>query len=108
MNHRQQLISTVLDDNPLAWQLRAGQQLRMVAGNDEAVIYNDSSGETHLISAIALSMLQHLKKAPANFAAISACLASEWEFESDEELGQVVHGLLAELDALSLIEACRP
>jgi len=101
------LNSTVSDDTTLIWQLRAGQQLRMVAGNDEAVIYNDFSGETHLISAIASSLLQHLKKTPANFPSISAYLASEWEFESDEELGPVVQGLLAELDALSLIEACR-
>lgn len=106
MNHRQKLNSTVLEDNTVTWQLRAGQQLRMLAGNDEAVIYNDISGETHLISAIASSLLQHLKKAPANFSSISTYLAIEWEFDSDDELGPVVHGLLAELDALSLIEAC--
>jgi PqqD family protein of HPr-rel-A system len=102
------LNSAVLDnDNALTWQLRAGQQLRMVAGNDESVIYNDYSGETHLLSAIAVSMLRHLKKTQANFPSISTFLASEWEFESDEELRQTAHALLAELDGLSLIETCR-
>jgi PqqD family protein of HPr-rel-A system len=99
---------TVSDDvDILAWQLRAGQQLRMVAGNGEAVLYNDRSGETHLLSAIAVSMLQQLKNDPANFSSISTFLASVWEFESDEELRQTVHALLAELEGLSLIEACR-
>ena len=99
---------TVSNDlDTLAWQLRAGQQLRMLAGNDESVIYNDSSGETHLLSAIAVSMLQQLERGPANFSFISTAVASAWEFDSDEELRQTVHGLLAELDGLSLIEACR-
>jgi PqqD family protein of HPr-rel-A system len=103
------LNSSVLDDdNTITWQLRAGQQLRMLAGNDESVVYNDRSGETHLLSAIAVSMLNQLKKTPATFSSISTCLASEWEFESDEELRQTIHGMLAELDGLSLIEACRP
>jgi PqqD family protein of HPr-rel-A system len=96
------------NDNSLAWQLRAGQQLRMLAGNDESVIYNDYSGETHLLSAIAVSILQHLKAIPANLPSISTFLASEWEFESDEELRRTAHALLAELDGLSLIETCRP
>lgn len=99
--------STVLDDNTITWQLHAGQYLRMLAGNDESVIYNDRSGETHLLSAIAVSMLNQLRKTPATFSSISTFLASEWEFESDEELRQTVHLLLAELDGLSLIEACR-
>jgi len=102
------LNSSVLDDdNTVTWQLRAGQQLRMLAGNDESVIYNDYSGETHLLSALAVSMLNQLEKTPATFSSISTFLASEWEFESDEELRQTMHAMLAELDGLSLIEACR-
>jgi len=79
----------------------------MLAGNDESVIYNDYSGETHLLSALAVSMLNQLEKTPATFSSISTFLASEWEFESDEELRQTMHAMLTELDGLSLIEACR-
>lgn len=80
----------------------------MVDGEDESVVYNDCSGETHLLSAIAVNLLQRLQKAPADFSSLSAFIAETWEFESDNELRATVQDLLAELDALWLIEVCRP
>lgn len=79
----------------------------MVGGDEESVIYNDCSGETHLLSAIAVSLLQHLAQGPADVSSIAAFLAGAWEFDSDDELRQITHNLLAELDALSLIEISR-
>jgi PqqD family protein of HPr-rel-A system len=87
------------------WRLRAGQRLRILNDADESVVYNDYSGETHLLSAIAVSLLQKLQQdGPANRREISARLASEWEFESNDEAQQVTHNLLDELDVLGLIE----
>jgi len=80
----------------------------MVAGEDESVIYNDCSGETHLLSAIAVNLLQKLEQAPANLSSITTFIAQAWEFESEEELQKTVEDLLAELDALWLIEVYRP
>jgi len=91
----------------LHWQLRRAQHLRRIDGEDESVVYNDCSGETHLLSAIAVSLLLRLEGGPANFSAISTFLAAAWEFESDEEMQQIAHSLLAQLDTLSLIEACQ-
>lgn len=79
----------------------------MVEGDGESVIYNDCSGETHLLSAIAVNLLQQLKEEPATLSSISTFLANAWEFESDEELRQTVHSLLTDLDESNLIEACR-
>ena len=79
----------------------------MVAGEDESVIYNDCSGETHLLSAIAVSLLQQLARGPADFPSVAAFLAGAWEFDSDDDLRQTSHRLLAELEALSLIEIRR-
>jgi PqqD family protein of HPr-rel-A system len=90
----------------LVWQLRRAQNLRLVEGELESVVYNDCSGETHLLSAIAVSLLQHLKNGRADFSSISTFLADAWEFESDEDLRQTAHSLLGELDALGLIEVC--
>lgn len=81
----------------------------MVAGDEESVVFNDRSGETHLLSAIAVSLLQHLKMAgPADGPAISACLAEIWEFESIDEARSTTTTLLNELHALDLILASRP
>lgn len=88
------------------WQLRPAQKLRMVDGETESVVYNDCSGETHVLSAIAMRLLQHLQRGRANFSSMSTFLGEEWEFESEEDLRQITRDLLAELDALSLIEAC--
>jgi PqqD family protein of HPr-rel-A system len=92
----------------LPWRLRAGQRLQMVEGEDESVIYNDCSGETHLLSAIAVDLLRKLAQGTADFRSISTSIAQAWEFESEEERQETVQNLLAELDALWLIEACRP
>lgn len=80
----------------------------MVDGEDESVVYNDFSGETHLVSAIAASLLRRLEQQPADFSSLSAFIAEAWEFESDEALQRTVQDLLDELDALWLIEVTRP
>lgn len=95
------------DTDSVAWKLRAGQQLRAVEGDGESVIYNDCSGETHLLSAIAVDLLQQLEKGPATLSCISTFLQNAWEFESGDELRQTVQRLLTDLDESSLIEACR-
>lgn len=94
-------------DSP-AWRLRAGQRLHIVDGEDESVVYNDCSGETHLLSAIAVSLLRRLEQEPADFSSLSAFIAEAWEFESDEALRKTVQDVLDELDALWLIEVSRP
>jgi PqqD family protein of HPr-rel-A system len=90
------------------WRLRTGQSLRMLAGDDESVVYNDQSGETHLLNAIAISMLEHLRKGPDSFTGMCSALTQAWEFDSETELQRVVLALTDELRDLSLIEPCPP
>lgn len=90
------------------WRLRTGQSLRTLAGDDESVLYNDQSGETHLLSAIAMSLLEHLRKGPDDFSGICANLETAWAFESTAELQRMVLVLTDELDALCLIEPSLP
>jgi PqqD family protein of HPr-rel-A system len=90
------------------WRLRTGQSLRTLAGDDESVIFNDLSGETHLLSAVAVSLLERLRKGPADFPGICAALETAWEFESSAELQRVVLALTDELDTLGLIEPSVP
>jgi PqqD family protein of HPr-rel-A system len=92
----------------MRWQLRNGQSLSMLAGEDESVVYNDQSGETHLLSAIAISLLQHLQHAPDDLSGICNSLSADWEFDADTELHRLVLTLADELDGLSFIEPCLP
>jgi PqqD family protein of HPr-rel-A system len=86
------------------WQLRAGQRLRMLPDDDETVVYNDLSGDTHLLSSIAVSMLERLRHGPANSNTLAGFLASEWELDADIAPAALTETLLGELAALSLIE----
>lgn len=76
----------------------------MLGGDDECVIYNDCSGETHVLSNIAIRLLLRLRDGPADVAALCAALAQDWEFESETELDSVACQLTDELNSLSLIE----
>ncbi len=86
------------------WKLRAGQRLRMLSDDEEAVVYNDLSGDTHLLSGIAASLLERLRQAPADRATLASFLATEWDLDADIAPAALAEQLLSELAALSLIE----
>ena len=80
------------------WRLIPGQSLTQRGWDDEYVVYNDLSGDTHLLGADAMQLLLHLRAGPADEDAIARALA----VEPDEREGLAV--MLVELGALSLIE----
>lgn len=86
------------------WKLRAGQHLRMLADDEETVVYNDLSGDTHLLSGIAASLLERLRQGPANSDSLAGLLASEWDLGAEIAPTELAEQLLSELAALSLIE----
>lgn len=85
------------------WQLAPGQNLRFCQFDDEAVLYNDLSGDTHLLGASAMQLLGELqggaRSADALLDALGAALGCARDAAFDQEAGAV----LAQLDALSLI-----
>lgn len=73
------------------WRLAPGQALAHRCWDGEYVVFNDLSGDTHLLAGDAFALLQSLARAPASEAALAGP-------EGDPT------ALLAELEALSLIE----
>lgn len=71
------------------WRLTPGQALRRREWQGEYVLYNDISGDTHLLGADAIDLLLALQQASAPDSAL---------VEGDDA------SLLAQLQALSLIE----
>lgn len=86
------------------WKPRAGQRLRMLSDDEETVVYNDLSGDTHLLSGIAASLLERLRQGPADDDSLAGFLASEWDLDTDMAPAELARHLLSELAALSLIE----
>lgn len=81
------------------WRLMAGQTLRYRCWDDEYVLYNDLSGDTHLLGPDAVLILQTLQQRPATLPQLAAALALD-----DEESRQVLGDILAQLHSLHLID----
>lgn len=87
------------------WRVIPGQALAYRCWDDEAVLYNDLSGDTHLFGPAAICVLEALRPGPAPAAALAARLLAEFEFE-DADPAAELDALLAELARLSLVERC--
>jgi PqqD family protein of HPr-rel-A system len=78
--------------------LKAGQRLQRREWDGETVLYNDLSGDTHLLNDAALALLLALQQAPQSRQQLAELLG-----EPGPDL-DAVDALLGELEALSLIE----
>jgi PqqD family protein of HPr-rel-A system len=80
------------------WSLRPGQTLQHRHWDGEYVLYNDLSGDTHLLGDAAIVLLQALRAGPATRAALATLLANE--FEADAEVGDPALDFEAEAESL--------
>lgn len=89
------------------WRLSPGQTLRLqqYPDSEEAALYNDLSGATHLLGGAALQVLSLLQDAPASDAMLYDSLAAALQCERSAEFDAEAAALLAQLAAYFLIEA---
>jgi PqqD family protein of HPr-rel-A system len=80
------------------WRLTPGQALRRRAWDGEHLLYNDMSGDTHLLAEPAIQLLLALQQQARPQAAL-ALLAGLPGSAPD-----AIDALLADLEALSLVE----
>lgn len=80
------------------------QALQLRSWNDEFVVYNNLSGDTHLLGLAAAHVLLELQKAPLDAINLSESLAPLLQAGTDEEIALQIEHLLADLDKLALIE----
>lgn len=79
------------------WRLAPGQALRRHGWDGEHLVYNDISGNTHLLTETALALLLALQQQARPQSVLADMLGS----------ADAVESLLADLETLSLIE-CSP
>ncbi len=82
----------------LSWHVLPGQRLQYRQWEQEAVLFNDLSGDTHLLDADALALLLAVRDGAGDVAALRAALGAE------DEADDVLQALLEQLAAISLIE----
>jgi PqqD family protein of HPr-rel-A system len=89
---------------PQLWQIAPGQQLASWGWNDEFVLYNDLSGDTHLLDADSLELLVQLQRAPASIATLVTQLSDGVAPDDAAALPDTLATLLAQLQKLYLVE----
>ena len=82
------------------WRLAPGQRLQYRCWDGECVLYNDLSGDTHLLDEFALALLEQLKAEPQ----AAAQLATAFELDAHDQ-DAALQTVLDDLAALFLIEA---
>ena len=82
-----------------SWRLSAGQRLRRRQWDGECVLYNDLSGDTHLIGTDALELLLALQGRSLDTDGLTRALGAAGLADGDE-----VATLVDELERLALIE----
>jgi PqqD family protein of HPr-rel-A system len=92
----------------MKWKAIPGPDLHIRSWNDEVVVYNGLSGDTHLISPAAADLLEALRHEPADQASLLVSMAALWETDPNPELHAGIGQLLTELDALALIRQAQP
>lgn len=86
------------------WGLMAGQSLRTKTWDGaEYLLYNDLSGDTHLLDADALDLLLLLRTADSDEATLAAALTVAGD-AIDAVAADEVAAILAELARLSLVK----
>jgi PqqD family protein of HPr-rel-A system len=86
------------------WRITPGQALRFRQFGDEAVLYNDLSGDTHLLGDSGMHLLSVLQHGPAPRQALLASLAAALECALEPGFEAQADALLATLGGFFLIE----
>lgn len=86
------------------WQLVPGQSLRHRGWNDEFVVYNELSGDTHLLGADAMHLLRVLQAGPQPEQALhDAIFPPDADADPDAERDDL-RAMLQMLRGIALIE----
>jgi PqqD family protein of HPr-rel-A system len=89
---------------PGFWRIAPGQQLAARGWNDEFVLYNNLSGDTHLLDGDSMALLAHLQTGPASLAALVAAFAGDIDPDDAAALPETIATMLDQLAGLYLVE----
>lgn len=84
------------------WRVIPGQALHHYVWDEQYVVFNTLSGDTHLLGAGSMQLLAALADVPSGTAALSARLQAELQLD-EQEIGEIPL-MLDELYKLALIE----
>ena len=86
------------------WKVNSEFPLRWRSWDDEFVVYNSGSGDTHLLDPVAAEALQSLEQESADLSELVDRVSGSMEIEPDTEFSAYLEQLLSDLYKLGLIE----
>jgi PqqD family protein of HPr-rel-A system len=86
------------------WRLTAPDELRWVQWEDEWLLYDGGSGDTHLLQPLAAEVLQALQHAPTTVAALVEGFVRDGDEELHGRLSGYIDSLITTLARLGVIE----
>ena len=88
----------------MAWKISDGSKLVWKLWDDEYVVFNVGSGDTHLLDSIAAETLGQLERSPAHVSELIHRVSTALEASPSPELAARVEQLVAEFAALGLVD----
>ena len=86
------------------WRVPSGFRLHWQSWDDEFVVYNCGSGDTHLLDPAAAEVLQSLEQESADLSELAGRVAASLKIQADSEFSAYLEQLLSDLYKLGLIE----
>lgn len=88
----------------MIWSTRVVTGEQLLAMGEEFVVYEATSGSTHLLGGAAGQILLNLAQLPADLATLTSQLASQWQTAPDSGFVPAITTILNELHAMDLVE----
>lgn len=83
-----------------------GQHLAHRGWQDEFVVYNNLTGDTHLVDGDTLALLTQLRQGPATVAGLALALGADLPPDDLAELPDTLFAMLDSLHHLQLVVPC--
>lgn len=93
--------------DPIAWRIYPDRQLQFRSWANEFVVYDDCSGDTHMLSPVGAMTLICLQQGPATVMELAGRVASSLEMNVDNEFIQAIELILTDFNRLELVERIR-
>lgn len=87
------------------WRIAPGQQLASWSWDDEVVVYNNLSGDTHLLDGDSMALLERLHASAASIGDLVTTFSVDLDPDDARALPATLTALLATLGGLFLVES---
>ena len=107
MTHVQTSTDQILPAAETVWRLPVGAELLWQTWDDEVIVFNTASGQTHLLDALSAAALREIEDQPGSVDRLADRVAERFELDTDVLLQRLTE-VCARFDELGLVEPQRP